>query len=1415
MKEPGDTTGIAIIGMSCRFPGAPGLDAFWQNLIGGVESITRLSEEALLAAGVAPQALRDPDYVKAASILDRIETFDAPFFEYSAQEARIMDPQQRLLLEAAWEAFEDAGYVPGGDTGVFVGCGGVVSSYLIDRIRASMELPGYTGSLSHLGNDKDFASTRISYKLNLRGPSINVQTACSTSLVAVHLACQSILSGECDMALAGASAIRVPQHEGYASIKGGILSPDGHCRAFDADAAGTIFGSGVGIVLLKDLKRAIEDRDHIYAVIRGSAVNNDGADKISFTASSVPGQARAMVEALGVAQVDAGEIDYVECHGTGTTIGDPLEIGALTRAFRTATDRQGFCAIGSVKSNFGHLEQCAGMAGLIKTALSLHNQAIPPSLHYRKANPKIDFDTSPFFVNTQTRKWMRNGHARHAGVNSLGLGGTNAFLVLEEAPEPAAVPPFGRQPELFIVSAKTGDALRASIARHAAFTDQDPQMPLGDISRTMTEGRSHFPYRFAAVADTLPELSSALSKRLRDEHETAAAQPRKLAFLFSGQASQYAGMGAELYRTEPAFRETFDRCDAIFRAERNLSLTDVVFDTGAQSGLDETINTQPALYAIQVSLVELWKSFGVTPDAMIGHSIGEFAASVCAGACSLEDGFKLVLKRAAMMQALPRGAMGSVTADEVTVATLLSDLQCRDLVIAGVNAPQSTVVSGDESELVRLLEECGKRDIAAQRLPVSHAFHSPQMQPAIDAFREFASRVKFAAPACEWISTLTGKSVTGVGADYWCEQALRPVRYRDAIVTLAASGAYDFVEIGPGNALLALGRQSCTDPEMAWLPSLLRDKERRTMLAALGKLYEAGRDIDWAGFNRFSKARRVPLPPYPFEPHRYWLDQPKGAHANAARNAPTATLTGTRMRSASDEAIFESLYGLRDLPYLADHIIYGHPVLPLTAGLVALHGAALAYFGQAASLSGIQYREAMIVPEDEPAVVQSVLAPSGEQSADCRLASLAGENWHTHLVARAEKAADDRPISPLDIKALRARCPREIAPDRYYVFAQRRGLEYGPMFRGIASVQLGDGEVLTRVTLPADLSLPDTGQHPALLDACLHIYPLLAPDFSSIDAETARTPSWLPVSLGHFSMRVTPCRDVWVHAARRASDSTHQHFSIDLTIFDDSGAVVASLQDLTLKLLPENALIRPPKSGVADWLYRIDWKLVEDKYSAQETATPRVTWLILADTQGVAEVLARQLENRGDTCRLMFASEVEDALQSSEPIDALAKQFLTAIEELTRTYLPPLRGIVNLWPLDFGKPVETAAEIESNQRRMIGSAAALFRAMSDAPPHRTASARLYLVTRNAVPAGSDDGTVEPTAASVWGLGRSAALEHPQSFGGLIDLDAAAIAAGRGGGSASADPAQWRRRSGCLAQQKPFRRKACARDAATR
>nr|UXE44357.1 phthiocerol synthesis polyketide synthase type I PpsE [uncultured bacterium] len=1060
MTSTSAMSGIAVIGIGCRLPGASDHRAYWKNLCAGIESITTLSDHQLAVSRVPSELMRDPSYVKAVSLLPDSDCFDAPFFEYSPQEARLMDPQHRLLLEVAWTAFEDAGYRIGehpAHVGVFVGLGGVVSSYLLDRLPFSRDLPGYTGGIAHLGNDKDFPSTRISYKLNLTGPSINVQSACSTSLVAAHLACQSILAGECEMALAGAATVRVPQHVGYMSVKGGILSADGHCRAFDADASGTIFGSGVALVLLKELSAAVTDGDHIYAVIRGSAINNDGADKVSYTASSVTGQAGAMVEAMSLAGISPDDIGYVECHGTGTIVGDPLEIDGLTRAFRTKTKRCGFCAVGSVKTNIGHLEQTAGVASLIKAALALHHGEIPPSLNFHAPNPKIDFASTPFFVNTERRDWPAGDQPRFAAVNSLGLGGTNAFVVLQEAPRSAPGPVGDGGLHFFTTSAKSDAALRLTLEKYRRWLDEPDvgDATLADICFTSTVGRSHFSKRNFVIARSKAELRRGLDEQAvaADLGRATSPEGQRLAFVFSGQASQYPRMGADLYREYEVFRNTIDRCSEVLEHRLPRPLKDTLLDDAEGAFIDDTGNTQPALFSVQAALVDLWRSWGIVPDLVMGHSVGEFAASYCAGAYTLEQALDLIADRANIMQALPRnGAMIAVFVDEQSAAQLIEQLGLG-VSIAAANAPQSTVISGVGTEIEVIADHCRKCGIEYRTLNVSHAFHSSLMIPAAEEFALRAVALCGKAPRIAWVSTLSGKLQTAPpDAQYWRAHALATVRFAEGMREVARHGATDVVEIGPGGALLALGQQ-CVSGDITWLASLRNKSEIKEILSSLGRIYCRGYRVDWSSFHRRTMGRRVSMPTYGFEKRRYWIED---APARSRHAPASANLLGVRMRSALPQ--FEAIYSLDRLPYLDHHRIYGTPVLPLTVALAALREAARESFNaDEIEVINLQYQEAMQLPESGTRIVQIILTPRDARMAEFRLASTTGDDpdgWHTHLIgavrARAGSSADS--ASSLAIGDVKSRCTEFIPADRFYHAVRAIGLEYGVSFQGIQSV---------------------------------------------------------------------------------------------------------------------------------------------------------------------------------------------------------------------------------------------------------------------------------------------------------------------------------------------------------------------------
>ncbi|MFP5262671.1 MAG: SDR family NAD(P)-dependent oxidoreductase [Blastocatellia bacterium] len=885
---------IAVIGMSGRFPGAGNLARYWENLRDGVESLSAFSDEELEAAGVDRAALDDPDYVKAGGVLEDVESFDAQFFGFNPREAEVTDPQHRVFLECAWEAIEDAGY--GSErhrqrVGVFAGMS--ESSYLINNLLPNGALIESVGGLqTSIGNDRDFLSTQVSYRLNLRGPSFTVQTACSTSLVAIHLACQSLLNRECDMAMAGGVSVRLPQKQGYFYQEGGILSPDGHCRAFDEGARGTVSGSGAGVVVLKRLSDALADRDTIHAVIKGSATNNDGSLKVGFTAPSVDGQAAVIEEALGMAMVEPETISYVEAHGTGTPLGDPIEVAALTEAFRAKTSKKGFCAIGSVKTNLGHLDAAAGVAGFIKTVLALKHRLLPPSLHFQRPNAKIDFANSPFYVNDRLREW--DASPRRAGVSSFGIGGTNAHVILEEAP--AAEPPAGDPPyHLIVFSARTRSALDAATANHAAHLRRNAGASLADVAHTLRVGRRAFEHRRAVVCRGVEDLLAALdpldAKRVMTGSQELRDRP--VAFVFSGQGTQYAGMGRELYELEPAFRAQVDRCCDFLCPLLGLDLRDLLYPPESQAEraaeqLEQTFITQPALFVIGHALASLLIEWGVRPQAMIGHSIGEYVAACLAGVFSLEDALTVVAARGRLMQQLPGGAMLAVPLSEQAARPLVE--KDSKLAIAAVNAPSLCIISGPADAVSDLEHRLGSDGLTCSRLRTSHAFHSGAMEPILGQFVEHMKKVRLNSPAARFISNVTGTWITtgeATSPDYWANHLRQTVRFQDGIEELLREPDMVFLEVGPGRmAAGPVNQQGNNGAGRIVVPAMRRPRDQQSdygfLLNALGRLWVEGVDIDWAGFQAGEPRSRVPLPTYPFERERYWIE-PAGPAQSGAR----------------------------------------------------------------------------------------------------------------------------------------------------------------------------------------------------------------------------------------------------------------------------------------------------------------------------------------------------------------------------------------------------------------------------------------------------------------------------------------------------------------------------------------------------
>ena len=887
--------GIAIVGMSGRFPGARDVATFWANIKNGVESVTHFTVEDLdIPAPALESGDADSSFVCAKGILDDIDMFDARFFGYVPREAELMDPQHRVFLELCSETIEHAGYdaqrYPG-LIGVYGGC--YMDTYLMwnlcsnPRFLARFVESIQVGSLqTELGNDKDYLATRVAFKLGLRGPAMTLQSACSTSLVAIATACQSLASYQCDMALAGGVTIVLPQRKGYYFKEGSMLSPDGHCRTFDEHAAGTVFSNGAAVVLLKRVDDAVADGDTIYAVIRGYATNNDGGAKVSYTAPSVEGQAEVISLALATADVDARTIGYVEAHGTATPMGDPIEIAGLCTAYRAHTPDTGYCAIGSVKANLGHLDVASGAIGLIKTTMAIHEGVLPPAINFTRPNPKIDFAGSPFYVNTQLRPWPVTQWPRRAGVSAFGVGGTNAHVVVEQAPPP---PPAGRMRShsLLLLSARSDAALAMQAERLAGFLEDHPDASLEDVAYTLQVGRVQYQHRRIAVAGDSTEAVAGLrgpgspgeSNHLQSSHP-------KIVFMFPGQGAQCPGMARELYASEPVFREVIDRCcSALDDAEASAQnpLPYLLWDP-AQSPLDaaqaaaalaQTQVAQPAIFAIEMALTRLLGSWGIRPAAVMGHSVGEFAAACVAGVFELEDAMRLVATRGRLMQSQPPGKMLAVRAPVDQVEALLP----AGIGVAGINAPGLTVVSGAIDLIDALATGLERQGVQASVLVTSHAYHSPMMAPARAPLVDAVAAVPRQPATLTIVSTALARAaaVQELGEpEYWGQQLLSPVRFADSVLAAVPDADHVLLEVGPGQTLTTLARQTLArQPGRVVVPCLgpvqAPGSDVANLIAAVGRLWAAGAAPDWSGFQAGPR-RRVALPTYPFERKRFWVE---------------------------------------------------------------------------------------------------------------------------------------------------------------------------------------------------------------------------------------------------------------------------------------------------------------------------------------------------------------------------------------------------------------------------------------------------------------------------------------------------------------------------------------------------------------
>ncbi len=872
--------------MACRLPGALDAGAFWSNVRDGVESVTPLTDEQLRHQGVPDSVLDDPRYVKVAAILDKMDQFDPGFFGFGALEASMMDPQHRQFLEVAWEALENAGHDPAqfdGAVGVFGGSGH--NAYMPYNLFTNPQYMNRHGLflVRHTGNDKDFLTTRVSYCFNLTGPSVNVQTACSTSLVAMHLAAQSLLSHECDMALAGGVTIEMPHHRGYTYQEGEILSPDGHCRPFDANSQGTLFGSGAGVLVLRRMEDALADGDNILAVLKSSAVNNDGAGKVSYMAPSVDGQAAAIHEALMVADINPDSIDYVECHGTGTPIGDPIEIAALTSAYQRETDKKQFCGVGSVKANIGHLDTAAGVASAIKVIQALRHRELPPNINFTAPNPAIDWESSPFYVNAQVKPWHRDDGPRRAGVSSLGVGGTNAHLIFEEAPPARASAPHRSERVLLTVSGRTEKALNRNSKKLAQYLETHPDVPLADLAYTLQTGRRSFGQRRVLAAADHAEAIELLTQQPADRVLTAAApeQAAEVAFMFAGGGAQYPGMGKDLYDTEPVYRAAVDECLNHLKDFIDFDLKSLMYPApdqleSARAELERPTRSLTSLFTAQYAQAKLWMSWGVEPVCLTGHSMGENTAACIAGVISLRDAVGLVALRGQLFETVPEGGMLSVQAGEERLRELMDNA----LSLACVNAPELSVVSGPSESLAALENTLNQQEIEFQRVRINIAAHSSMLEPILEAFGDYLRSMELSAPKIPLTANLTGSWMTDEQAtdpDYWVQHLRHTVRFADCAEALLAKPNLTLLEVGPGKTLSSLCQINPANTVGGGIVHSMRhpddgESDQAFMLRMFGALWQAGGVSDFRPYWDGERRQRLALPTYSFDHARYWVE---------------------------------------------------------------------------------------------------------------------------------------------------------------------------------------------------------------------------------------------------------------------------------------------------------------------------------------------------------------------------------------------------------------------------------------------------------------------------------------------------------------------------------------------------------------
>ncbi|WP_426749027.1 type I polyketide synthase [Myxococcus faecalis] len=1340
---------LAIVGMGCRFPGGASTPGrYWRLLLDGVDTVTEVPKERWDAEAFYHPEPDQPGkvYCRHGAFLEDIDQFEPRFFGISPREAARMDPQHRLLLEVAWEALESAGRDPsslrGSRTGVFIGMMGQDYTQLVTQ---SPELiDAHTGS----GNGASVASGRLSYTFDFQGPSLTVDTACSSSLVAVHLALRSLRQREVDFALVGGVNLVLSPVATLIESRAHMLAVDGRCKAFDAAANGMGRGEGCGLLVLRRLSDALADKDPIVAVIRGSAVNQDGRTS-GLTVPNGLAQRQVLAEALRDARVDAARVGYVEAHGTGTALGDPIELEALAAVYGDRATREQPLMVGSVKTNLGHLEGAAGIAGLMKAALCLANEAIPPHLHLRTPTPHVDWSRLFVEVPTARRDWRAEA-PRFAAVSSFGFSGTNAHVILESAPrlEQAAVQATARLPQLLTLSARTSGSLRRLAASFADALGGAREDALAQVCHTARVSRSSLEERVAFVASTSEDLAAALRDFSRGESRTTGAwvegqrgpEAPRVAWLFTGQGAQYVGMGRELFETEPGFRRDLLHYEEILRPHLDRPLTEVLFQ-GDAGALDETRYTQPAIVALELAVAGLLRSWGLHADAVLGHSVGEYAAAIFAGALTAEAGLPLVAERARLMQALPeRGAMLALFTDEARVLRAVAGHERVSL--AALNGPRNTVISGARESLDAIARELAAEGIESQRLKVSHAFHSPLMQPMLEAFARVVGGVRLQAPRVSLISNLDGTEA-GEGftcPDYWVRHCREPVRFAEGLRTLLQRGVRAFLEVGPKPVLSNLARDLAASESALWLETLHpRRSDRMGLLRAVSELYVRGATVDLA---RVDGARgRIALPTYPFERQRHWLDVP--APWSRPTRPAVHPLLGERWDSVAlreGTAVFSRELEARALPLLEDHRVFGKAVVPAAAFVEMVASAVAQVSGsESMTLEAVTLHQPLILPESRTRVVQTLLEEQGTAGFTCTVMSREDEgrgersSWSTHLTCRVH-APGATPPPRVALEARRQDCPSPVDLEAFSEAIRQRGLDYGPSLRVLSSLHRGPGAACSF----SEVEARGVGYraHPALLDACLRTAAAVTP-LSPDDALL------LPVAIHRLDLYQRLPARLWTFASQRAQAGSTEHPTTDMTLCAEDGSVVASLTGLSVRKAEREVLLRGLDVDWQDWLYRVTWRPCA---SQGELRPAGQHWVVFIGDEDVGDSLAALLEQRGArVTRVRKGPSLDPA--RPDHFDHLFSQWHGAAPH----------GLVYLWGDDEeGASCEGALHLVQALARVSWTP------------------RLMLITRGTQALSSDAHEPRIAQAPLWGLGQAVSTELPELRCLRVDLPGAPV-----------------------------------------